>query len=427
MKLAGETLKAGCVPVPLNAIVRGEFEALLVTVTAPVTLPAADGANVAVSVTVCDGFSVAGVVNPVTENPVPVAATLVMFTAALPELVKTMFCGALVPTATVPKLTLAGFADNCPVAVLAEPLRAMLSEESEALLLTVTEPVSLPAVAGLKVTVNVAVCDGFNVAGVVSPLTENPVPVAATLEIFTAALPELVKTTCLVVLLPVLTPPKLMLVGFAVSWPVGVDDPVPLSAIVTVGLLGSLLVTATLPVTLPDVVGENVTVACADCPALMVFGVVIPLIPNSAPLIVMTDTVKSADPALLSVRVALPWSPVDTVPKLIETGLTDICGAAFTPVADRFTTTGELPPSPETVIVPVRPAAEVGVTLTEKLLDCPAPNANGKLAPDALNWVLENVGCAMLTDTDPTFEMVTVWLACLPTFTFPKLMLVIFS
>jgi hypothetical protein len=247
-------------PVPLNAIVSVEFEASLVTVMDPAELPTEEGANVAVSVAVCDGFNVAGVDRPLTEKPVPVAATLEIFTAALPEFVKTICFGMLVPVASVPKLTLAGLVPSCPTTVLAVPFKPMVRAPLLASLLTVIEPVSLPAAVGLNLAVSVAVCEGFNVTGVESPLTEKPVPVAATLETFTAALPVLVKTICFGLLLPVATVPKLTLVALADSRPTAEVEPVPLSATVPVGLFGSLLVMTILPAALTALVGEKVTV-----------------------------------------------------------------------------------------------------------------------------------------------------------------------
>ena len=255
-----------------------------------------------------------------------------------------------------------------------------------ALLVTVTDPVTLPAAEGANATVSVAVSDGFSVQGAVKPLTEYPLPVTVTAEIVTAAFPVLVMTTCWLALQPVATVPKLTLEVLALSCPVGETDPVHVSGILSVGLLGSLLVMAILPVAAPATVGEKVTVACADWPALILFGVVTPLIPTSLPVKVIRETVKSADPALLSVRLALPLSPLESVPKLIEAGDTDNCGCdAATAVADRLATTGELPPSPLTVNVPeIFPAAD-GVTLTEKFPDCPAGSAMGKVTPERLN------------------------------------------
>ena len=183
-----------------------------------------------------------------------------------------------------------------------------------------------------------------------------------------------------------------------------------------------------LPLAAPEVVGENVTVTWADCPALMVLGVVIPLIPKALPVTVIMDTVRSAEPVLFNVRFTELFSPLDTVPKSMEAGVTDNCGgAAFTPVADRFATTGELFPSPATVSVPVRFPAAVGSTATVIVPDCPAASAIGKLAPVKLNWVFENVAWVMFTGTVPEFETETDCIVCLPTETLPKLIVAGFS
>ena len=53
---------AAAVAVPVSAIVNGDPVALLVTVMDTVALPAAVGANFTLSVALCDGLIVAGVV-----------------------------------------------------------------------------------------------------------------------------------------------------------------------------------------------------------------------------------------------------------------------------------------------------------------------------------------------------------------------------
>ena len=135
----------------------------------------------------------------------------------------------------------------------------------------------------------------------------------------------------------------------------------------------SLLVIERLPVALPAVVGVKVTATLADCPAAMVAGVVIPLMENSAPVKVNTETVKLLVPVFDSTTFVVPLVPVDTLPKSTEVGLTDSCGPpvllALTAVAERFTTTGVLPLSPETVSVPARLPAAVAVTPTVKFAD----------------------------------------------------------
>jgi hypothetical protein len=66
LKLAGETDNPACVPVPFRAILSDETDALLAIVIEPVTLPVAVGVNVALSVTLEDGFTATGVVTPET-------------------------------------------------------------------------------------------------------------------------------------------------------------------------------------------------------------------------------------------------------------------------------------------------------------------------------------------------------------------------
>jgi hypothetical protein len=64
LKLAGETDNPACVPVPLSAILIDGFDALLAIVIDPVVLPDELGVNVALSVTLDDGFTVTGAVTP---------------------------------------------------------------------------------------------------------------------------------------------------------------------------------------------------------------------------------------------------------------------------------------------------------------------------------------------------------------------------
>ena len=142
----------------------------------------------------------------------------------------------------------------------------------------------------------------------------------------TAALPVLVTTIGWFALVPTAMFPKLMLAGVADNCPVGAEEPVPVKGTVTVGLFGSLLVTAKLPVAAAAVVGANVRVACTDWPALRVAGVVMPLIPNSEPLKVITDTVRFALPVFERTKLEVLLDPTEIVPKLIEPGLTDNCG-----------------------------------------------------------------------------------------------------
>jgi hypothetical protein len=95
-------------------------------------------------------------------KPVPVMLLPVMEIAAVPVLERVTVVGALLlPTATLPKSTLAGLALSAPSVPV--PLRAMVRGEPGALLVIDTLPLALAAVVGVKVTVNETVWPGFSV------------------------------------------------------------------------------------------------------------------------------------------------------------------------------------------------------------------------------------------------------------------------
>lgn len=326
LTLAGlaERVTEAAAPVPLSATAFGELGALLEMTTLPDKLPAAVGANSALNVVLCPAASVAGVFRPLMLKPEPLAAICAIVRVAVPVFVTVKLCDFVWPSTTLPKAKLAGVTLRPACAPV--PLSAIVKGDPLALLVITTAPVTLPVAAGAKLTLSVVVWEGFRVAGAVSPLTANPAPLGVILEICTAAFPVLVTVTCCVGLLPIATVPKLRLVGLALNCPLGAELPVPLKGIFSVGFVGSLLTMAMLPLAAPAVVGENVTVAWADCPALMVFGVVIPLIPNPFPVNVSMEMVKSAEPRLFKTKLAVPFNPFETVPKSIEVGATDSCG-----------------------------------------------------------------------------------------------------
>jgi hypothetical protein len=252
LKLAGDTANPGCTPAPLTEIVSGEFGASLATVTDPLTLPAEVGANVTDNVAVAEGFNVAGAVTPLTETPAPVAVTAEIFTAAVPEFVNVTCFTELAPVFTLPKLKLLWLDWRFPVgAAVPVPLSGIVNGDPVALLVTVTEPLTAPVAVGANLTDKVAVAEGFKVAGVEIPVAEKPVPETDIAEICTAAAPVLVKTICLVRLLPLVTLPNAKLLWFACKLPVGAAVPVPLSATVVVGCTVSLLEIVNVPVAAP--------------------------------------------------------------------------------------------------------------------------------------------------------------------------------
>jgi hypothetical protein len=95
-------------------------------------------------------------------KPAPVMLLPVMETGAVPVLERVIVVGVLLlPTATLPKLMLAGLALRVPCVPV--PERASFNGDPGALLVIDTLPVVLVAVVGVKVTVNEAVWPGLSV------------------------------------------------------------------------------------------------------------------------------------------------------------------------------------------------------------------------------------------------------------------------
>lgn len=138
-------------PVPVKAIVSGEPGALLVTDTLPLAAPAVVGANVTVKVVVCPAFRLAGADHPLSVNPVPEMECAEIETAEVPVFVNVTDTGAVEPTATLPKLSLAGLADSPPLAIPV-PLSEIANGEFEASLVMVKVPVAAPVALGANWT-----------------------------------------------------------------------------------------------------------------------------------------------------------------------------------------------------------------------------------------------------------------------------------
>jgi hypothetical protein len=90
------------VPVPDRAIAAGEPGALLTTEILPLAGPADVGAKVAVNDALLPALMFIGIVAPLMPNPAPEAVAWVTVRVALPEFVKVIVWGMLLPTATFP-------------------------------------------------------------------------------------------------------------------------------------------------------------------------------------------------------------------------------------------------------------------------------------------------------------------------------------
>ena len=93
---------------PLNVIDEGDPGALLAMEIVPDALPAAVGAKTALKLVPCPAARVTGKLSPLQLNTVPMALMEEMIRAAFPEFVTLTACVALLPSATLPKLTLVG-------------------------------------------------------------------------------------------------------------------------------------------------------------------------------------------------------------------------------------------------------------------------------------------------------------------------------
>ena len=105
----------------------------------------------------------------------------------------------------------------------------------------------------------------MSVSGKFAPETLNPVPLTTADVMVTASVPVEVNVTGSVDVVPVVTSPKLKLVGLTINCGVVVITavPVPLKLTTTVAPLDALLLSVSVPVTALAVVGENCTLSVA--------------------------------------------------------------------------------------------------------------------------------------------------------------------
>ena len=105
--------KVGDDPVPVRLIVSGDGVPLVVRLMVPVTAVPDDGVKTALNVALPPAAIVVEVERPVWLKPAPVTVISENVSVAFPLFLRTMGCELLLPTVTVPKLTLVGFAEIC--------------------------------------------------------------------------------------------------------------------------------------------------------------------------------------------------------------------------------------------------------------------------------------------------------------------------
>jgi hypothetical protein len=188
----GESVTTGArMPVPVKGMAWLPPAALSATVTAPALGPAAVGVNVTLIVQL---LPLATLLPQLFVSPKsPLALIPLIDSGALPVLLKTTLCGALgVLTIWLVKVKLAGVNSTTGVGSPL-PANGIVSGESDALSVIITEPYLFPAAVGVNVTLITQLKPAPKLAGQVLVCAKSPLVV--TLVNVRAALPVFAKVT----------------------------------------------------------------------------------------------------------------------------------------------------------------------------------------------------------------------------------------
>jgi hypothetical protein len=296
--------------------VAGEFAASLAMLTLPLTAPALLGENSTVTVADWFGANTSPEISPLALKPAPDKPTLEMVTLAFPLLVTVALNVLLLPTFTLPNDRLEVLSPSNFVAVTPVPLNAMTVGEFGALLTIVTEPLNVPDEVGPNTTLNVVLLPAATDKGAPIPVILKPVPVAVMEEMVRDADPPFESVMVCELLVPVVTFPKLALLGVAV---ICACVAAPLKEIVIDGF-EALLTIEILPLLLPELVGANCALKVVLWPAGTVTGAVSPLMLKPPPDAAACEIVTLAEPEFVKVMDWLPLLPTFTDPKLTLEG-----------------------------------------------------------------------------------------------------------
>jgi hypothetical protein len=212
--LAGVTLNPACTAVALAAML-SVCPCVVTKATVPFAAPCAAGANCTLSVALCAGAIVVGVVIPLAEYPAPLTVICETLAVVFPMFVTVTFCDAVVPMVTFPKFQLDGVAVSVELVAVPVPDNAIATGEFGALLTTNRLPLKVAAVSGANCAVKVLLCPAPIVSGVVTPVMLNPVPLAVTWLTVKLAVPVFVNVIVCVFVCPSMTLPKLTVAGDA--------------------------------------------------------------------------------------------------------------------------------------------------------------------------------------------------------------------
>jgi hypothetical protein len=223
-RLAGE--KETTVPTPVSETVCGLPAALSVMDTVPVLVPLLVGLNAARIVQFAPGATNEGEIGHLlVRTYCALMVTLVMVRLPVPVLVRVTVCCELVVLITwVAKVRLVGESDTAGVPPTPVPVSVTCCGLFAALSVSVTVPLKVPALGGVKVTEMVQ----FVPASTLDPqvLAWAKLVLATMLVIVSVALPVLVRVTvCAALVVPTLTLLKVKLAGE--SWTAGAVVPMP--------------------------------------------------------------------------------------------------------------------------------------------------------------------------------------------------------
>ena len=152
---------------------------MLVKVSVAFAAPDTCGLKVTINEALCPAGIVTGSERPPTLNTELLELAAVTVTFA-PLAVRLPDAVPLVPTTTLPRPRVVGETVSCPAAAVPVPDTGIVSVGLDAVEVIVTLPLTLPADAGVNVTVKVALWPAVSVSGAVIPFRLYPVPLIPT-------------------------------------------------------------------------------------------------------------------------------------------------------------------------------------------------------------------------------------------------------
>ena len=248
------------VPVPFKFSVVVEDFALLSKVSVALAAPLDVGWKLTVKETLFPSSITAGSDKPLNANSELLLLTEETVTFP-PAAVRVPVAVPVLPTVTLPRLSVVGPTVNCVVAATPVPLRAATEVGGEALLEKVSFALVAPLDWGRKFTVKDALLPSAIVIGSDNPLSAK-LELLLLAEVMVTLPDDAVSVPVAIPSPPTLTLPKLSVPGVTANLDGRKPMPVALKGIATVEF-AAFDVIATLPLAFAEVLGVNTTEKCA--------------------------------------------------------------------------------------------------------------------------------------------------------------------